>query len=91
MDFIIGCLALAIVLCLMYFLFQEIKRQQKIIGKYKRKKIKNRDLSKKLLTMLSGDEKAAIRLLENIKKKNPGESYIWCQEKVIRDLERDRR
>jgi hypothetical protein len=49
MDFIIGCLALAIVLCLIYFLFQEIKRQQKVAGRDKRKKLKKRGLNKKLL------------------------------------------
>lgn len=63
MDFIIICIALAIILCFIYFLFQEIKRKQKITGKYKRKKQKKRGLSKKIFTMLSGDEKAAIRLL----------------------------
>jgi uncharacterized protein HemY len=91
MDFIITLVALAIVLLLMYFLFQEIQRQQKVTDKYKQKKLKKKSLNKKLLTMLSGDEKAAIRLLSNIQKKNPDKSYVWCQEKVIRDLERDRR
>jgi hypothetical protein len=41
--------------------------------------------------MLSGDKKAAIRLLDNVQKKNPDKSYTWCQEKAIGDLERDRR
>jgi uncharacterized protein HemY len=91
MDFVIASIALAIVLLLMYFLFQEIQRQQKVTDKYKQKKLKKKSLNKKLLTMLSGDEKAAIRLLSNIQKKNPDKSYVWCQEKVIRDLERDRR
>lgn len=91
MDLVLALVVIAIVLCLLYFLFLEIKRQQKVTGRYKRKKLKKRDLNKKLLTMLGGNEKVAIRLLDNIQKKNPGKSYVWYQEKVIRDLERDRR
>ncbi len=48
-------------------------------------------LNKRLLTMLGGDEKAALRLLRNVRQNNPGKSYMWYQEKVIRDLQRDRR
>jgi len=44
-----------------------------------------------LLRMLNGDEKQAFRLYEGIYQKygNRGEKWIW--EKVISDLERDRR
>ena len=41
--------------------------------------------------MLSGDKKAALRLLRHARQNNPHQSYLWCQKKVIRDLERDRR
>jgi hypothetical protein len=41
--------------------------------------------------MLRGDKKVALRLLKSVRKNNPGRSYVWYQEKVIRDLERDRR
>ncbi|MGL5794459.1 MAG: tetratricopeptide repeat protein, partial [Waterburya sp.] len=65
-----------------------------VIQKQKRFKSKNRldkSLDKKLLTMLGGDKKAALRLLRNARKNNPGRSYLWYHEKVIRDIERDRR
>lgn len=72
---------------LIYLFFQEIKKQKKAKAKLR---LDNR-LSKRLLSMLSGDEKTALRLLRNARKNNPHKSYIWYQEKVIRDLERDRR
>ena len=70
-----------------YILFKEIKKQKKVKVKIKL----DNTLSKKLLTMLNGDKKTALRLLRNIRQNNPGKSYVWYQEKVIRDLERDRR
>jgi hypothetical protein len=41
--------------------------------------------------MLGGDKQVVLRLLRNARKNNPGKSYLWYHEKVIRDLERDRR
>jgi hypothetical protein len=100
MDIIIASVLLVILLFLMYLLFQEIKKQQKVKNKFNRKTQKiqqaqamyklNTGLDKKLLTMLGGDEKAALRLLSSVQKNNPGKSYVWYQEKVIRDLEKDR-
>ncbi|WP_036479165.1 hypothetical protein [Myxosarcina sp. GI1] len=72
---------------LVYILYQEINKQKRA----KRKLKLDTGLNKKLLTMLNGDEKAALRLLRNIRQNNSGKSYVWYQEKVIRDLERDRR
>lgn len=72
-------------ICLLYFLFRQIQRQ--ITSKPKL----DRSLDQKLLTMLGGDKKAALRLLRNVRKHHPGKSYLWYYEKVIRDLERDRR
>lgn len=101
MDIIIASVVLAVLSFLMYLLFQEFKRQQKAPNKYHRKRKKTRQdrikhksdigLDKKLLIMLGGDEKAALRILSNIQRNNPGKSYVWYREKVIRDLERDRR
>lgn len=77
-----------LILCLLiYLLFQEIKKQKRGQAKYR----VDNCLSKRLLLMLSGDKKAALRLLRNVRQNNPHKSYLWCQEKVIRDLERDRR
>ena len=72
---------------LIYVLFKEIKKQTKVKAKYKL----DNNLSKKLLTMLNGDEKVALRLLRSVRQNHPGQNYVWYQEKVIRDLERDRR
>ena len=72
---------------LIFILLREIKKQKKAKPKHKLDK----SLEKQLLTMLSGDKKAALRLLRYARQKNPGQTYLWYYEKVIRDLERDRR
>ena len=74
---------LATLLFLIYVLWQQIKQQPK--SKF------DRSLDKQLLTMLNGDKKAALRLLRHARKNNPGRTYLWYHEKVIRDLSRDRR
>lgn len=48
-------------------------------------------LESKLLTMLQGDVTTAKRLYRLTKTNNPTESKEWCLEKIIFDLERDRR
>jgi hypothetical protein len=48
-------------------------------------------LEQRLLKLLYGDRKAARRLIEQAKKKNPGRSEKWYYEKVIDDLQCDRR
>lgn len=70
-----------------YLLLKEIKNQKKVKGQFKLDKT----LFKKLLTMLNGDKKTALRLLRRVSQNNPDKSYVWCHEKVIRDLKRDRR
>lgn len=47
-------------------------------------------LRHQLYTMLNGDSKTALRLARSVSKANPGRSSVWCLEKVIHDLERDR-
>jgi hypothetical protein len=84
MDSVVIILLL-IAISLTYLFFQEIKKQQK------NKPILDRSLEQELLRLLGGDKNAALRLLRNARKNNPGKSYLWCHEKVIRDLERDRR
>jgi hypothetical protein len=84
MDIVVIILLL-IAIALIYLLFQQIKKQQK------NKPILDRSLDQELLRLLGGDKNAALRLLRNARKNNPGKSYLWCHEKVIRDLERDRR
>ena len=51
----------------------------------------DKSLDRQLLTMLNSDRAAALRLFRGARKNNPGRSYLWYHEKVIRDLSRDRR
>lgn len=46
---------------------------------------------KRIMTLLNGDRATAQRLFEAAQMRNPGESDQWCWEKVLWDLERDRR
>ncbi len=52
---------------------------------------RNRYLQSDLLILLKGDVASAKRLLAQQRRKNPGQSDNWYLEKVIHDLERDRR
>lgn len=51
----------------------------------------SQQLHSKLLRLLRGDRKAANRLLEHVRYMHPGRSERWYYEKVIYDLQRDRR
>lgn len=46
---------------------------------------------KRLLRLVNGDKRIAKRLLNHARATNPNRSEQWCWEKVIYDLERDRR
>lgn len=78
---------LAVLLSLTYILWQQIKQQK---GSYHQHRL-DKSLNRQLLTMMGGDKKAVLRLLRNARKNHPGKNYLWYYEKVIRDLERDRR
>lgn len=51
----------------------------------------SQQLHNKLIRLLRGDRKAAHRLLEHVRQMHPGRSERWYYEKVIYDLQRDRR
>jgi hypothetical protein len=87
MQVVLIIVFLSVLFSLIYILFQEIQKQKR----FKLKNKLDKSLDKQLLTMLGGDHKTALRLLRNTRKNNPGKSYLWYHEKVIRDLERDRR
>lgn len=87
MDSIVVLIFLLVLLVFVYVLFQQIQQQKNSKNKYKL----DRSLDKQLLTILGGDKQAVLRLLRHARKNNPGKSYLWYHEKVIRDLERDRR
>lgn len=46
---------------------------------------------KRVVSLLNGDTATAQRLFETARLRNPGESDQWCWEKVLWDIERDRR
>jgi hypothetical protein len=48
------------------------------------------DLQKKLYERLQGDRAAALRLISNLKAKNPGKSEERYWQRAIEQLERDR-
>lgn len=50
----------------------------------------SKNLLFKLMGILLGDRDLAMRLISQVKIKNPGKSIDWYVEKVIYDLERDR-
>ncbi len=64
---------------LIFILLREIRKQKKAKPKHKLDK----SLEKQLLTMLSGDKKAALRLLRYARQKNPGQTYLWYHEKAM--------
>lgn len=66
------------------------KRKQNYSQSYL-KDPKNRELQHKLIEMLRGDTATAKRLLKRQRQLHKGKSDNWYLEKVIYDLERDRR
>ena len=50
----------------------------------------SQNLKDKLLKMVSYDTKIEKRLVINIQHKHPDKNLVWCYEKAIVDLERDR-
>ncbi|BAZ46545.1 hypothetical protein NIES4102_35810 [Chondrocystis sp. NIES-4102] len=79
-------ISIIIILGLIYLLWLQAKQKK---PKYKNKL--GDSLEKQLLRMLHGDQKAAFRLLRSVKKNYPGKTYRWYYEKVIYDIEKDRR
>ncbi|MEO1464916.1 MAG: hypothetical protein AAFR63_00475 [Cyanobacteria bacterium J06631_6] len=75
----------SILLVLLYIFWRQIKRQQDSRQKF------DRSMDRQFLAMLGGDKKLILRLLRHARQQHPGKSYLWYHEKVIRDLERDRR
>ncbi len=51
----------------------------------------NRELKSRLISLLAGDSAAAERLVNSRKQSDPGMPENWYWERVMADLERDRR
>lgn len=66
------------------------KRKTKTSHSYRTDRT-NRGLQARLIELLRGDVATAKRLLAQQRRKHPGRTDNWYLEKVIWDLERDRR
>lgn len=84
MDLIVFAISL-VGIALLIVLYREIQKQLKNQPEI------DRSLERELLMLLGGDKQAALRLLRNARKNHPDRSYLWYHERVIQDLERDRR
>lgn len=85
-------LVIAILVILFFFLKQRrVRYPQFIQNLFTSNKQGNSHLNQRLLKLLHGDKNAARRLIEQAKRRNPGREENWYYEKVISDLESDRR
>lgn len=83
---------------LIFFLAKELQKQKQGKTNNRRHLTHQRanvsipsHLQRQLLLMVGGEQATANRLLDNIRSKYPGREEIWYWEKIIADLERDRR
>jgi high-affinity Fe2+/Pb2+ permease len=93
-----GTLSLILIFATLYYvLFWQLRREQ---SKYTPEamspteisdRITDNQLKNKLIAKLGGDNAAAERLIEQAKQDYPGMPENWYCERVIDDLERDRR
>ncbi|OKH18777.1 hypothetical protein [[Limnothrix rosea] IAM M-220] len=84
-----------------WLLWLELSRQQRrkkgaiVLLNQPKRRSSNRGqdsaLRKQLIRLLHGDRQAVERLIYSAQLKQPGKSEGWYEEKVLQDLERDRR
>ena len=82
------CLPLLILTLVVIGLCQS--RPRGSVASYKRRN-SDAKLEAKLLNLLGGDHATASRLLDQAKDSHPNQTRSWYLEKVIWDLERDRK
>ena len=85
---IIGTVAIGVVFFLSRQNSTQVQRQDQVIAVFPEKVT---SLQKKLISLVGGNSDIAQRLIMNIRTKYPEKNELWCWEKVIFDLERDRR
>lgn len=88
--------ALILIIAMLVILFFLLKTRRISYPEFLRKYFTpkqqdNSHLDRRLMKLLHGDKSAARRLIEQAKRRNPGRSEVWYYEKVISDLESDRR
>lgn len=105
MEILLGFIAHALMFTLgwaIWMLIEEIKKQKQASSPTQRRPDKPRyavspqptvdpKLQSRLLNMVAGDHGTCYRLVEVVRRSNPGMSEQWCWEKAIEDLIRDRR
>jgi hypothetical protein len=85
--------AILLGLCLLWFAWQQ--RDRTNLGRRDNRTNHNfrprqRQIERKLLKLLGGDQKTAHRLIQQSRRRYPDKSADWHWEKAIYDLERDR-
>ncbi|MFN6571812.1 hypothetical protein A6770_23610 [Nostoc minutum NIES-26] len=96
-----GTLSLILIFGTLYYvLFWQLKREQSQVSPVQRptqvnesvsESISENNLKNKLIAKLGGDVAAAERLIEQAKQNYPDMPDSWYCERVLDDLERDRR
>jgi hypothetical protein len=93
-----GTLSLILIFATLYYvLFWQLRRDQpqsfthEVIPNQPDEEITDNALKNRLIAILSGDTAAAERLIEQAKQNYPGMPENWYCERVLDDLERDRR
>lgn len=101
----LGTFSLIVIFATLYYvLFWEFRRQQKPSGRGRiqppseysstnndEQIAPNTQLKNRLINLLSGDSEGANRLIEQAKRTYPNMPDNWYWERVIADIERDRR
>jgi hypothetical protein len=101
----LGTFSLIVIFATLYYvLFWEFRRQQKKPGRgltqppngynginNDEEFAPNTQLKNRLINLLSGDSEGANRLIEQAKRTYPDMPENWYWERVIADIERDRR
>jgi hypothetical protein len=75
---------------LVLYLIQAIREDNNPSLRPRRPPPGNPRLHRRLVELLNGDDRAALRLFRGARRRNPGRSADWCLEKCIHDLMRDR-
>lgn len=103
-NFLVLCFVL-IVVTLIWWLWFEIQKQKRrrkrgsiVLRSPKsgrspqsQKSTKDSSTKRQLIRLLHGDRQAVERLISSAQMNQPGKSQKWYEEKVLHDLDRDRR
>lgn len=100
-NFLVLCFVLILVTLIWWFWYemQKQKRRRKrgaiVLRSPKsgrsQKPTKDSSTKRQLMRLLHGDRQAVERLISSAQMNQPGKSQKWYEEKVLHDLDRDRR